>query len=178
MGPTTALSQLSIAARQLDGSQATLPANLSDYYNPQEDQKSLFAKIQEAITIVDPDFPISGRVAILSAELFKIQEDKIQKAKRLLCWHVNALTWGELVVAENTAKPQMWLLGPAAYRGKDAPTIEGIARSIMVAPARGTDPSRPRRESHFPKQISKNLFPKFIFPKDKGKDMAFFPWKN
>lgn len=84
LGTTIALNQMSIAARQLDASQTTPSANVSNYYDPQEDWKSLFAKIQEPISNIDPNFPIPGRIAILSSELHKIQEDNIQKAKRLL----------------------------------------------------------------------------------------------
>lgn len=81
---------MSIAARQLDASQTTPPANLSEYYDPQEDWKPLFAKIQEGISNIDLYFPIPGRIAAVSSELYKIQEDNIQKAKRLLWWDVNA----------------------------------------------------------------------------------------
>lgn len=91
----------------------------------------MFAKIQEAISNVDLNFSILGRIAALSSELYKIQEENIQKAKRFLWWHVNALMWGENLVAE----VQTWLLTPPAYRGKDAPTIEEITRSFRVAPA-------------------------------------------
>lgn len=41
LGTTIALNQMSIAASQLDASQTTPPTKLSDYYDPQEDWKSL-----------------------------------------------------------------------------------------------------------------------------------------
>nr|6YGI_A Chain A, Capsid protein,Capsid protein [Hepatitis B virus duck/DHBV-16]6YGI_B Chain B, Capsid protein,Capsid protein [Hepatitis B virus duck/DHBV-16]6YGI_C Chain C, Capsid protein,Capsid protein [Hepatitis B virus duck/DHBV-16]6YGI_D Chain D, Capsid protein,Capsid protein [Hepatitis B virus duck/DHBV-16]6YGI_E Chain E, Capsid protein,Capsid protein [Hepatitis B virus duck/DHBV-16]6YGI_H Chain H, Capsid protein,Capsid protein [Hepatitis B virus duck/DHBV-16] len=63
----------------------------------------------------------------------KINEESLDRARRLLWWHYNCLLWGEAQVTNYISRLRTWLSTPEKYRGRDAPTIEAITRPIQVA---------------------------------------------
>lgn len=49
----------------------------------------------------------------------------VNRAYRLMWWHIQSLVWGEGKVAEYVAKLGTWLVTPSQYRGREILPLEG-----------------------------------------------------
>nr|ADL14708.1 C protein [Duck hepatitis B virus] len=93
----------------------------------------LFKHQEERIVSFQPDYPITARIHAHLKAYAKINEESLDRARRLLWWHYNCLLWGEANVTNYISRLRTWLSTPEKYRGRDAPTIEAITRPIQVA---------------------------------------------
>ncbi|XP_074756825.1 uncharacterized protein LOC141958135 [Athene noctua] len=93
----------------------------------------LFTQQEERIVNFQPDYPITARIHTHLKVYTKLNEQALDRARRLLWWHYNCLLWGEPTVTNYISCLRTWLSTPEKYRGKDAPTIEAITRPIQVA---------------------------------------------
>lgn len=93
----------------------------------------LFNYQEERIASYQPDYPVPARIHTHLKVYTKINEQALDRARRLLWWHYNCLVWGEPNVTNYISRLRTWLSTPEKYRGKDAPTIEAITRPIQVA---------------------------------------------
>ncbi|AAR89919.1 precore protein [Ross's goose hepatitis B virus] len=93
----------------------------------------LFRYQEERLTNFQPDYPVTARIHAHLKAYAKINEESLDRARRLLWWHYNCLLWGEPNVTNYISRLRTWLSTPEKYRGKDAPTIEAITRPIQVA---------------------------------------------
>ncbi|ASG92654.1 core protein [Tinamou hepatitis B virus] len=93
----------------------------------------LFNSQEERITSFQPDYPVIARIHTHLRVYTKLNEQALDRARRLLWWHYNCLLWGESNVTNYISRLRTWLSTPERYRGRDAPTIEAITRPIQVA---------------------------------------------
>nr|AFY97700.1 precore/core protein [Parrot hepatitis B virus] len=97
----------------------------------------LFNHQEERIASFQPDYPITARIHTHLRVYTKINEQALDRARKLLWWHYNCLVWGEANVTNYVSRLRTWLSTPEKYRGRDAPTIEAITRPLQVGPQGG-----------------------------------------